>query len=185
MFRLLPKNKKDKLYKEYLLRRWTIFFGFLLVTSVVGAFLLLPSYSRLWLDLRDKEVQLNRKEEQIAGLSDPESIEQLESLAQKVEVLGKQRHPTYLEVIELLSQKAVEKNLTITDIDLGLRVEEDGPEKIVGTIKGNARDRQSLRDFEDRLKENELFREVRGPTLGLGERDDIDAEITFQVVTER
>jgi len=184
MFRLLPNDKKRKLQKEYLLRRWTLVLGFLFVTFVVASFLLVPSYSRLWINLRDNERQLERIEEQIASLSDPESMEMLDSLAHKVEVLGEQHYFSYLEVIKVLSEKAVEKNIIITDIELALISVEDNPRELTGAIEGIAPSRQSLRGFEDQLKKNELFHDVRGPTLGLGEREDIDMEIAFKVLIE-
>lgn len=172
MYKLLPEVAREKVRREYLLRRAVVMvtaFIVVLIVTIVGLF---PSY--MLSKARQDEA---RERARLIGLAKPSGeTEELDKWLSQINLKLKTLNPKLdQDRPSLLLTQVIEKKGS------GIRITRFNWVKIEGknelSVSGVARDRQSLLSFESRLNNSQLFSTVALPVSNLAKDRDISFEI--------
>jgi hypothetical protein len=175
MINLLPDSEKASIYKEYRLRLLAVSLLMLLALIILAGVLLSPSYVLSMYQRRIGESTVS-----------PATAEQQEytDLVKKIKAskltLGALKpqavHMTPTRIIEILTKHKTSQN-TITDIQYNFLP----PDIVTVTVKGVAKNRQTLIDLKSSLEKEEGITHIELPVSNLAK--DANIEFSFDIRT--
>ena len=176
MFKLLKEEEKKFLQREYKLRRLAVILVALSTTFVVGVVAIFPSY--ILSNTRKAEIgERTRVLDEIGPRGDGDNLGEWLSLTNEkliflAPTLDKDRPSEYLKAI--IDKRIAGIKIKALSIAYG-----DSSESTSIIVFGEARDRQTLIDFEDAIKESGHFSNVLLPVSNLARDRDIDFQMKF------
>lgn len=178
MFKLLTDEEKQKVQREYVMRRAVVMLSGFVLVLVVGIIGLLPSY--LLSNVRQYEALERTRIMGSVGQRGDESY--LQTWLAKINLelqllspeLDKDRPSDFIE--QVLEQKIAGISL----IDFSWVKVKD---KLSFSVNGVASDRQALITFENRIKSSQHFSEVTLPISNLAQDRNINFQMKFSPVS--
>lgn len=175
MLKLLLKEEKNVIKKEYIFRFLTIlFFG---LSAVIALFLisLVPTYFLLKIDQKVLTQELDVAQDSELNIERKKLKEKLADLQQTLNIVD-----TPNTEISFYIQKITERQPRDVSI-LNLSFEKVGGKEVV-TVQGNANGRSSLASFIDVLEEVPEFENVNLPFSSFTRDSDIPFSITINIL---
>jgi len=180
MANLLPLAQKQKIRKEYKMRRASVMFVLIIFLFVIGIVLLIPQHVALSIKQTITTEELESIKNQISQKTsiDPEEIikqtnSQIGLLVQSPQAFAG-IYNTFYKIIEKRSN-----DIAITGMFYNL----DNNEMKI-SIHGIARNRKSLSEFAEILESQKIFFHVELPISNFVKEEDIDFSLTLKINTE-
>lgn len=178
MINVLPKEEKDKLDTQYILRLTSTILFMMSLLCIIGMVLISPSY----LFSKEKEKIANERlsifNKTLLGSSKIDIDNAIVDVNKKLDILNsvKQTKPVSDTIMySVLSKKINGIRYTSVFYD----EESDGTKSI--QITGKAHDRNILKDFKTKLDESGEFTDIDLPISTFLEKSDIDFTVTLKM----
>lgn len=177
MLNILPKQQKDALKKEYVLRRYVVWAGLVLSALIISLVLLVPSYLLSRVRLTDARVKLEQTKAALDSKSFPIDVATELSAAtrnaQDLRPFVKQTSPH--DLIKIFETKP--NTIKLTEIHFGNRP----PAQATIFLKGIAANRESLTNFGRLMEARTEFSKVDLPVSNFAREKDIVFSMTIEV----
>jgi hypothetical protein len=173
MFNLLPKTKKDGLRREYRTRLILTFLVLFFFTEVVSIALLSPSYLLSRANRRAATEELAVLKRELRENETDVLTEELRRMKIKIDFLGAETSTT--TATDLLVK-------TLNERPAGFSVgsvyaKNEGGGVWVLELTGTAKDRETLRNFQQRLRGMGAFASVEVPISSFAKEMNLDAVV--------
>lgn len=180
MSNLLPELEKKNLRKEYLARILVLFLLMLLVTFILASVYLLPSYfsSKDKARLTEERVVFLKSYSDKNKETNPDLI--LRETKEKLDILSKDSN---LITLSQAIKKIIQKRPSAIKLDAFV-YRTISPTELRLSVSGIAKDRDSLINFTDLLKEDRDFSGVKLPVSNLAPNKNIDFTINITLNLE-
>ncbi len=181
MFNLLPENEKQKVYKQYLMRKVIVALVLLLIVVISGSVFLLPSYILVTYRNQDVERQIENIQVQAEKKNRPELTKRLEDINQKIMSVDVHDNTyAYYDLIDkILTLKP--QALLINSIVIQNIAGKGSEETLHIQLTGIALTRNALVTFTNRLKEDELYSDVELPVSSLAQETNAEYVINLEI----
>ncbi|MGM0629459.1 MAG: hypothetical protein ACQESA_03460 [Patescibacteria group bacterium] len=171
MLNLLPQQEKDKIRKEYLLRRWSIFLIFLAVSGFISLVFLAPAYAVVYLEKQHLEEDLLKTKTSTDDLVDSEVFEKISNLSEDLDLLLPHTKDVFvIDIIKMLTENRPEE-LSITSFAVQKNVSE---KTFSVSMSGTAVTRGLLLDFSEQLRGKEYVNEVEIPLTSFTQEENLE-----------
>ncbi|MGM0482712.1 MAG: hypothetical protein ACQEP6_02520 [Patescibacteria group bacterium] len=171
MLNLLPEQEKEKIRKEYLLRRWSVFLIFLAILGFISLVFLAPAYAVVYLEKQHLEEELSKTKTSTDELVDPEVFERISALSEDLDLLLPHTEDVFvIDIIKILTENRPE-NLSITSF----AVRKDASDKtFFVSISGIAATRGVLLEFSEQLRGMDRVNEVDIPLTSFTQEKNLE-----------
>lgn len=175
MLRLLLKEDRKNIKREYVYRFLTLLFLLLIVSSIAWITFLVPSY--MLLSVEEDNFNMKVKEIEASELSkEREELEAtIENLNLRLSILDTKDYP-YTEFLKTIDEQAGEE-VSIELIDMSHNKEN----KLILSVKGEAKNRDSLLAYSKKLEEYGYFNKADFPFSDFAKDSEISFSITIDV----
>ncbi len=180
MFNLLPENLKDKIKKDYKLRKITVILIFFVCVLFSALIFLLPSWLVSYYN--EKEVVLDHKQMQdnLSDLNISSVLSTIKTINTKLNIINS--NLDYPKILPYLNTILSKKTNSIHINNFTYNYAEDKTTEV--TLGGVASTRESLVSFVKTLEESKSFSEVNLPISNLAKDKNIIFSIKMKISTE-
>ncbi len=177
MFNLLPEKEKEKLRSEYKMRRWSVFFVFVLISGVVSIILFAPTYFVVYFEKQHlanflEEIKLESKE-----IINPKVLEELSDASEIVKLL--EPHTEEVFVAELI-RAVLERKPTGISITSFSFEKTGGGKELRASLAGFAETREVLLEFSNELKKEDHVTDVEIPLASFTREENLDFSLQIK-----
>ena len=172
MLKLLLKEEKQKIRKDYLFRFLTLLFSGLSVISILFLLSLIPSYFILKLDQKVLNEKLSVAQDDALNIERQRLKEQLSSLQKTLNIVDDPTNQISMYIQSITEKQS--RDISLLNINYE---KESGKPAIV--LQGNANSRQSLASFINSLEQVPEFESVNLPFSSFARDTNIPFSITI------
>lgn len=171
MLDLLPQQEKEKIKKEYLLRRWSLFFVFLGILGFISLIFLAPAYAVVYLEKQHLEEGLWKTRSSTDELVDSKIFEKTSTASKDLDLLIPHTNDIFVvDIIKIvLDNKPDELSVTSFAIQ-----KDPYNKKFSASISGKSATRTVLLDFSERLRNKDRITKVDIPLASFTQEKDLE-----------
>ncbi len=169
MFKLLTDEEKDKLKAEYKLRRLVLIVSFLAAIFLIGVVGLFPTYIITASREKDAQNRVEALNKELTGNSSEDIDKWLQDINTKIKLFtpaadNDRPYEAYLKIISLKPEKIIIE---------GMGYQKTKANLVEYSVRGIAKDRRSLIDFQNKLNSSADFKNASVPVSDLAKDSDI------------
>jgi len=177
MINLLDNLEKNRIRKHYFVRLSIVSLLLTTLLFIIGSIFLFPSLFLISVKERESLKQSSVAERALIFHEEGDVLDMIQSTKKKILIFlipQKELDPT--RIIRTIVD-TTNKSIAVEGFFLQKEGGEEGRNKMI--VRGNARNRESLISFVDRLRKFELFESVELPTSNLVKSRNINFSITI------
>lgn len=177
MLDLLPQKDKEKIKREYLLRRWSLFLVFMSLLGFISLVFLAPAYAVVYLEKQQLEEGLWKTRSSTDELVESKIFGETSAVSEDLNLLLPHTKDIFvIDIIKMiLDNKPDELSLT------SFAVQKDPYNKrFSASVSGKASTRAVLLDFSERLKNKDHIIEVDIPLASFTQETNLEFSMKLE-----
>ncbi len=175
MINLLPETEKQFVKSEYSRRRLIIVLFFVFETAVVAALFLVPAFFIARYHLQGLKQTAQILQSNIAIANKQSLSETISLVNKKIATIEQEPSQKFTEIVDGIAA-AKSDGIRITSFSL-----QQNASTANMTVKGNAKTRENLLDFSNKLKGNSAYKNVHLPISNFAKDSDIDFTLVITI----
>lgn len=181
MFNLLPETEKEKVRKVYFMRKAIVSLVLLLIVLISGSIFLLPSYILVTYRNQDVERQIEITNNQSKEKTRPELSKRLSDINNKIAKVDiNESEFAYYDLVDRIL-RARPSGVLVDSLSIQSITEKGNKKTLQVQITGVALTRDSLVQFGNILKADDVYKDVRLPVSSLASERNAEFVINFQI----